>query len=253
MTRPLILLSNDDGFFAPGIEALRDQLARFADVITCAPAQNQSASSHSLTLHSVLRLHRVNETTFALDGTPADCIYVALHSRERLLPRRPDLVVSGMNHGPNLGVDVVYSGTVGAAREGAHRGIPAVAVSADNKADRAGAAAVGARVVEKLWAEVQRQPLSHRHAPLLNVNIPAGDRWEVVASKLGRRLYNDDVIYRDDPRGREYLWIGGSEVEHDLAEGTDTHAWEHGRASVTPLTLDLFEQDFSALTAAVVD
>jgi len=256
MTRPLILLSNDDGYLAPGIEALREALERFADVVVCAPAVNQSASSHSLTLHSVLRLHRVDERIFAVSGTPADCVYVALHSGTRLLPRRPDLVVSGMNHGPNLGIDVVYSGTVGAAREGAHRGIPAVAVSADNKAHRQHAAELGARVAEQLFAEIGEltwgQTSERRHAPLLNVNVPPGDGWPLVSTKLGRRLYDDEVVYRDDPRGREYLWIGGTKFEHELDEGTDTFAWEHGKASVTPLTLDLFDQKNGILADKLV-
>src|SRR5690606_12634476 len=149
--------------------------------------------------------------------TPADCIYVALHSGKRLLPRWPDMVVSGMNHGPNLGVDVIYSGTVAAAREAAQRGIPAVAVSADARANREAAAALGAQVVEKTWHELDERGhlRSHRReqilTPLLNVNIPRGDEWQVMSTRLGRRLYADDVIYRRDPRRREYLWIGGSE------------------------------------------
>ena len=249
--RPLILLSNDDGYLAPGIEALRAELSSFADVVLCAPRTNQSASSHSLTLATVLRLSRIDEGVFAVDGTPADCVYVALHSGTRLLPRWPDMVVSGMNAGPNLGVDVIYSGTVAAAREGAQRGIPAVAISADVLAKRASAASVGASVVAQLWrclGEAPRQP-----TPLLNVNIPAGESWEIVSTRLGRRLYEDDVIYREDPRGREYLWIGGSNVRHDRTSGTDTGAWEAGHASVTALSLDLFEASHEDLTRQLVD
>jgi 5'-nucleotidase len=129
--RPLVLLSNDDGVTAKGLLALRDALAKDADVVICAPDQNQSATSHSLSLHRILRLRRVDEGVFTLDGTPADCVYVALHAGTRVLPRRPDLVVSGMNHGLNLGGDVFYSGTVAAAREAALRGIPSIASSAD--------------------------------------------------------------------------------------------------------------------------
>jgi 5'-nucleotidase len=250
--QPLILLSNDDGYDARGLVALRAELERFAEVIVCAPATNQSASSHSLTLSTVLRMHRFDDHTFAVNGTPADCIYVALHSKQRLLPRWPDMVVSGMNHGPNLGVDVIYSGTVAAAREAAQRGIPAVAVSADARADRQRAAALGARIAKSAWqhvSELERQPM----APLLNVNIPPGDRWQVVPTRIGRRLYADDVIYRRDPRDREYLWIGGSDVTHDRAQGTDTDAWELGHASVTPLTLDLFAHHHARLSTTVVD
>lgn len=251
--RPLILLSNDDGFFSTGLVALRDALAAVGDVIVCAPATNQSASSHSLTLGRVLRLHGVDETTFALDGTPADCVYVALHSGERVLPRRPDLVVSGMNHGPNLGVDVIYSGTVAAAREGAQRGIPSVAVSADHHAAQESAAALGANVVRRFWERVAGSTFGERAAPLLNVNVPPGDGWEIASTRLGQRLYDDEVVYRDDPRGREYLWIGGKNVRHDQAEGTDTAAWDAGVASVTPLTLELFEPRFATLATEILD
>ena len=228
MTKPLILLSNDDGVEAAGLRALRDALDSFAEVIVCAPLTNQSAASHALTLHSVLRVKRLDERTYAIDGTPADCVYVALHSGDKIIPRWPDLVVSGMNHGPNLGVDVVYSGTVAAAREGAHRGIPAIAVSADVRAARSGAAAVGARVAERTWSQVANK--AAKPAPLLNVNVPAGKEWKLVPTRVGRRLYDDEVVYRNDPRGREYLWIGGSRVEHDKTDGTDTAAWDAQRS-----------------------
>jgi 5'-nucleotidase len=238
VARPLILLSNDDGYDAPGLVALRAELGTFADVIVCAPKINQSAASHALTLHSVLRLERIDEHAFAVDGTPADCVYVALHSRDRILPRRPDLVVSGMNHGPNLGADVVYSGTVAAAREGALRGIPALAVSSDARSARPEAARMAGTIVQaaaRMWRRDNPPP-----AALLSINIPPGKEWKVLPTRLGVRLYDDEVIYRRDPRGREYLWIGGSEVRHDLTEGTDTAAWEAGFASVTPLAVDLF-------------
>ena len=238
-TRPLILLSNDDGYDAHGILALRAALETFADVFLCAPKSNQSAASHALTLHGVLRLVRLDERTYSLNGTPADCVYVALHSGERILPRRPDLVVSGMNHGPNLGSDVVYSGTVAAAREGALRGIPAVAVSADNTADREVAAKLGARVARATW-ELFGSADRPRSAALLNVNVPPKPKDALMATRLGARLYDDVVDYRLDPRGYEYLWIGGSEVHHDVTEGTDTAAWEAGYASVTPLAYDLY-------------
>jgi 5'/3'-nucleotidase len=249
VTRPLVLLSNDDGYRAAGLAALRSEIERFADVVVCAPHANQSATSHSLTLQRILRLGAVDERTFVLDGTPADCIYVALHAGERVLPRRPDLVVSGMNEGPNLAVDVMYSGTVAAAREAAQRGIPAVAVSADRAADRAAAAALGAAVVAALWRRVAAEPPAH--APLLNVNIPPGSGWELRPTRIGRRLYEDEVIFRKDPRQHEYLWIGGVNVSHDLTAGTDTWAWEEGAASVTPLALDLTDAGCHALTAAV--
>jgi len=247
--KPLVLLSNDDGWSAPGLQLLRGEVARFADVVVCAPQQNQSATSHALTLHRVLRLRRVEEHAWSVDGTPADCIYVALHSGTRVLPRAPDMVVSGMNNGPNLGIDVVYSGTVAAAREAAHRGIPAVTVSADALADKPAAAALAARIVAAALARWRRDEGS---APLLNVNVPAGERWELRATTLGRRLYQDEVIYRNDPRGLEYLWIGGSDAKHERRDGTDTDAYESGLASVTPLTLDLTAHDHQPLAGDVV-
>lgn len=255
---PLVLLSNDDGVSAPNLLALRDALRPRADVVICAPEANQSATSHSLSLHRILRLRRVDDGVFGVDGTPADCVYVALHSGARILPRRPDLVVSGMNHGLNLGVDVFYSGTVAAAREAALRGIPSIAISADSKADRGAAAALGAALALAAFEafEAARGAGARAIAPLLNVNIPPGDAWPVRATRLGARLYSEDVDYRVDPRGHEYLWIGGAgQVRHDHVAGSDTEAFDEGAASVTPLTLDLhaaMEAGFAADVAARV-
>jgi 5'-nucleotidase len=232
--RPLVLLSNDDGVFAPNLLALREALATWADVVVCAPEANQSATSHSLTLNRILRLRQVKDGIFSVDGTPADCVYVALHAARRVLSRRPDLVVSGMNHGLNLGVDVFYSGTVAAAREAAIRGLPAIAISADRDAGRAEAAALGSK---------QATLAAHAKNPgrglLLNVNVPPGKAWPVRATVIGKRLYSEDVDFRLDPRGNEYLWIGGAGVRHDQAPGSDTEAYDAGAVGVTPLTLDL--------------
>lgn len=235
--RPLILLSNDDGVAAPNLAALRAALLPSADVVVCAPELNQSATSHSLSLHRILRLREVEPGVFAVDGTPADCVYTAIHSGTRILPRRPDLIVSGMNHGLNLGVDVFYSGTVAAAREAAIRGIPAVAISADERADRAAAAALGAAIALAALAGYRSAPTAA--APLLSVNIPPGSAWPVRSTCLGARLYTEEVEYRRDPRGREYLWIGGAGVRHDHVPGSDTEAHDEGAASITPLTLEL--------------
>lgn len=248
--RPLVLLSNDDGIAAEGLEALRAALAVHADVVVCAPEQNQSATSHSLSLGRVLRLRKVREGVFAVDGTPADCVYVALHARGRVLPRLPDLCVSGMNHGLNLGVDAFYSGTVAAAREAALRGIPAVAVSADLAADREAAAAAGAAIAMEAAATARAGA-----APggfLLNVNIPPGTSWPVRATCAGQRTYDHDVVFRLDPRGKEYLWIGGADVRHGDAPGSDTEAHDAGVVSVTPLTLDLTDARGAELAAHVV-
>lgn len=255
MERPrLVLLSNDDGIAAAGLLALRDALAEDAEVVVCAPEVNQSATSHSISLNRILRLREVGPGMFALDGTPADCVYVALHSGARVLPRRPDLVVSGLNHGLNLGLDVFYSGTVAAAREAALRGIPSMAVSADLAADRGAAARLGAslalRMQEAFVRAFTQDPA--RPAPLLNVNMPPGDEWTVRATRIGARLYEEDVDYRRDPRGREYLWIGGAgDVHHRHVAGSDTEAYDEGVVGVTPLTLDLWAAH-EALFAAEV-
>jgi len=239
MTRPVILVSNDDGVHAPGIVALAAALAPLGRVFTVAPATEQSATSHSMSLSRPLRLQRLSSTRFAVDGTPADSVYVALHLRE-LLPARPALVVSGINHGLNLGSDVFYSGTVAAAREGALRGVPSIAVSMARSADLS--------VVGAIARDIARNVLAQRVPPagqtlLLNVNVPAGRVRGVRATGLGERLYDDIVEIRHDPRGQQYLWIGGPNVSHPPSKGADTEAYEAGWASVTPLGLDLVRTD----------
>jgi 5'-nucleotidase len=230
----LVLLSNDDGYASAGILAMRNALKAVADVVLLAPETEQSASSHALSLHRPLRLRAVEPGIFALDGTPADCVYVALHSNERVLSRRPDLVVSGINHGLNLGQDVFYSGTVAAAREGALRKIPAIAASAHQGVDLALVAQMVARLATELLA---RGPFER--APLLNVNVPKRWNGEVRATRLGARIYEEIVDFRTDPRGREYLWLGGPGVRHERDEGSDTDAYDDYVASITPLALDL--------------
>ena len=231
--RLLILLSNDDGHASPGISAMRRALAAVGEVVVVAPEDEQSASSHSLSLRRPLRLRAVEPGVFALDGTPADCVYVALHAGRRVLPRRPDLVVSGINHGMNLGQDAFYSGTIAAAREGALRGIPAVAASAHPSVDLDKAAALCARIGFDLAL------MTHARAPLLNVNVPPGWNGKVRATRLGARIYEEIVDFRVDPRGREYLWLGGPGVRHERDTGTDTDAYDDGAVSLTTLVLDL--------------
>jgi len=243
--RPLVLLSNDDGHASPGLRAMRSALAATADVVVLAPESEQSASSHSLSLHRPLRLRSVEPAVFALDGTPADCVYVALHASARVLPRRPDLVVSGINHGMNLGQDAFYSGTVAAAREAALRGIPSLATSAHAHADLVAAAELSARIAFDL---LKRRPAA---GVLLNLNVPKGWTGEVRATRLGARIYEELVDFRRDPRGREYLWLGGPGVRHERDPGTDTDAYDDGAASVTPLLLDLTAVDEHALVQDV--
>ncbi len=232
-TRPLILLSNDDGHTSPGIRAMRQALATIADVVVLAPEGEQSASSHALSLMRPLRLRASEPGVFALDGTPADCVYVALHAGTRVLPRRPDLVVSGINHGMNLGQDAFYSGTIAAAREGALRGIPAFAASAHPSVDLPAAAALCSRIAVHLLS------VTHAHAPLLNVNVPPRWNGQLRAARLGARIYEESVDFRVDPRGREYLWLGGPGVRHERDPGTDTDAYDDGAVSITALVLDL--------------
>ena len=235
MDRPLILVSNDDGFRAVGLQMLRQELKSACDVVVCAPESEQSASSHSLSLHRPLRLKRHEPDVFSVDGTPADSVYVALFSGTRILPRMPDLVVSGINHGVNLGDDVFYSGTVAAAREGALRGIGGVALSVADDKSIAAAAEYSVKLVKRLLQRNTSEPL------LLNVNFPPGRDWPVQFTRLGRRLYHDEVEYRRDPRGGEYLWLGGPPgIRHDTEAGLDTAAFEEGAVGVTPLTLSLW-------------
>jgi 5'-nucleotidase len=236
VSKPCVLLSNDDGFRARGLLALREALATFADVIVCAPDSEQSAASHALSLHRPLRLTAHGDGIFSVDGTPADCVYVALHAGTRLLPRRPDLVISGLNHGVNLGDDVFYSGTVAAAREGALKGVPSLAASADADADQKAACELAVRIAQNLLGE-RGKPL------LLNVNFPRGSAWQLRATRLGARVYRDDVEFRRDPRGREYLWVGGEGVEHREVAGSDTEAFDQGAVGVTPLVLDLWSKN----------
>ncbi len=232
MHRPLVLLSNDDGYDSPGLEALRNRLASGADVVVCAPHGEQSAASHSLTLNRPLILRRHAPTVFSVDGTPADSVYVALYAEGRILPRTPDVVVSGINIGLNLGMDVHYSGTVAAAREAALRGIPAIAASAGRGADLDAAAQFLETLVRGLLDSSTTVPL------LLNVNFPPGSAWLNRITTLGRREYAEGVEFRADPRGREYLWLGRPGVRHPPAPGSDTEAYDEGVVGITPLRLD---------------
>ena len=231
---PLILLANDDGHARRGIRTMQAALAPLGDVIIVAPELEQSASSHSLSLHRPLRLRRVEPNVFAIDGTPADCIYVAMH-HPNVLPRKPDLVVSGLNHGLNLGQDVFYSGTVAAAREATLRGIPAIASSAARDVDREKAC--------KAIAELAKKVLEKKKLVLLNVNFPPKWTGAMRVTRVGVRAYEELVDLRKDPRGRDYLWIGGSGVHHDPDPGADTEAHDQGVASISPLLMDLTAND----------
>jgi len=231
--RPVILLTNDDGVQARGLQVLRTAVAALGRVIVVAPTREQSASSHSITIDRPLRHVQHEPDVHSIDGTPADCIYLALFER-RFLPRRPDVVLSGINHGPNIGTSVFYSGTVAGAREAAMRGIPAIAFSAYADDDFKG---VGDLVTQFTGRFLQAARIPGA-ALLLNVNFPKGTPLGVRVTRVGRQIYEESVIPRHDPGGREYFWIGGRVTEGAECEGTDAHAISLGYASVTPLALE---------------
>jgi 5'-nucleotidase len=257
--RPLVLVSNDDGVASRGLRALRDALSVWADVVVVAPETEQSATSHSLSLHRPLRARKVEPGIFAVDGTPADSVYVALHAEQRFLPRWPDVVVSGINRGLNLGQDAFYSGTVAAAREAALRGVPSLAASADVKADLAATATLSSKLARALFDATKETATPHtgrlysRNTPLLNLNVPPAWSGEVRRTRLGSRLYEEIIDVRRDPRGREYMWLGGPNVRHEHDPGSDTHAYDERAASITPLLLDLTRSEDGSVSEKLVE
>lgn len=242
-TEALILVSNDDGVHAVGIQRLAAALAPLGRVVVIAPDREQSAASHKLSLHQPIRVTEVRPGALAVDGTPTDCVYLGIHE---LLGARPDLVVSGINHGPNLGTDVHYSGTVAAAVEGTLMGVPSFAVScvARREPNWDHAARFAAELAAWVLAEPGRLP----KGVTLNVNVPGGAPPRYRWARLGHRLYDHSVERREDPRGRTYYWIGGNPSPHADEPGTDSQAVRDGFISVTPLGLDL--TDFVAMPAA---
>lgn len=232
MNQPLLLVTNDDGVEAPGIRALEDALSGLGEVWTVAPEREQSATSHSLTLHKPLRMRELGPRRFAVSGTPTDAVLLAVRV---VLPRRPTLVVSGINAGPNLADDVSYSGTVSAALEAALLNLPAVAVS--RLGPPAAPFEAAAEVARDLVDLAIGNPLPPR--AYLNVNVPDLPLSEIRGARitrLGRRNYSEDVVRSVDPRGRPYYWIGGAEVVHEDVEGSDCNAVDAGFVSVSPLT-----------------
>lgn len=230
--RPLILVTNDDGVMAPGISALAEAAAPLGDVVVFGPDRNRSGVSHMISLMKPLRAHEIRENWWMIDGSPADCVYLGVHE---LLPRRPDLVLSGVNAGPNMSFDVHYSGTVGAAMEGTLLGIPAIAVSLVDP--QAGSFERAARFAAQVAGEVLEGGLPTNVT--LNINVPGGEPSAWQATFLGHRLFRHSVFRRDDPRGGTYYWIGGVPAEpHDIP-GSDCNAVAEGLISVTPLAVDM--------------
>lgn len=231
-----ILLTNDDGIYSPGLVALEEALSEHWDTVIIAPDREQSASSHSLTLHLPLRVHQLDENRYSIDGTPTDCVMLAMHG---LLPRKPNLLVSGINHGSNLGDDVIYSGTVAAAVEGTLLGCSSIAISLvpdeDNGFDLEQSKDVACKVV----AEVIHSALKEDF--LLNVNVPAGPPGSARGfrvCRLGRRTFREGIYHDLDPRGRPYYWIGGQDPAWVGGDDTDFKAIEEKYVSLTPMRLD---------------
>ncbi|MEK6665122.1 MAG: 5'/3'-nucleotidase SurE [candidate division NC10 bacterium] len=232
MSTPLVLVTNDDGINAPGLAALAEALAPLGDVYVVAPEREQSTVGHALTLHRPLRVDRLAERRFAVNGTPSDCVNLAVLG---LLPAEPTLVVSGINHGSNLGDDVTYSGTVSAAMEGTLLGIPSIAVSLVGP-EQGGFGEAGkiARLIAMRTVVEGLPPKT-----LLNVNVPGGRPKGIRFTRLGHRVYKEKMVEEKDPRGKTYYWIGAGPPLWDDREATDIIAVQDGYAAVTPLHLDL--------------
>jgi 5'-nucleotidase len=236
-----ILVTNDDGIRAEGLRALAAGLADCGRVIVVAPEQEQSASSHAITLDKPLRTTEYGDDRIGVSGTPTDCVLLAVRG---ILERLPDLLVSGINQGPNMGEDVIYSGTVAAAIEGGILGIPSIAISLASWDPVPFEAAV------EVSRRLVRELLEHRTAEtnLWNVNVPPVPKPElkgVRITKLGSRVYNDVIVRKKDPRGKDYFWIGGGDPGWDSGRDTDFAAVTEGYISVTPLRLDL--TDYQAI------
>jgi 5'-nucleotidase len=234
-----ILITNDDGIAADGLSALSEALSGVGEVIVVAPDQEQSASSHAITLDKPLRIRELAATRFGVSGTPTDCVLLAVHG---ILTRKPDLIVSGINHGPNMGEDITYSGTVAAAIEGYILGISSMAVSLASweEASFDGAAAATRQLARALLA------MRGGRSRLWNVNVPPVARDAIKGikvTKLGSRVYNDLIVRKKDPRGRDYFWIGGAEPGWNAGENTDFAAVSAGYISVTPLRLDFTDYE----------
>jgi 5'/3'-nucleotidase len=230
-----ILVSNDDGYLAPGLRALADAMRAFGDVTVVAPEQNCSGASNSLTLSRPLSVRRADNGFLFVNGTPTDCVHIALTG---LLERSPDLVVSGINDGQNMGDDTIYSGTVAAAMEGYLFGLPSIAFSMTQRGHRHldSAARVAAVVVERFRSGRPPTPF------LLNVNIPDRPFSELrglACTRLGKRHPSEPVVRTLSPRGDTIYWVGAAGEAADASPGTDFHATANGLVSVTPLQIDL--------------
>lgn len=230
-----ILISNDDGYQSAGLRILAGTLARCGEITVVAPDRDRSGASNSLTLSVPVRVQRSDNGYFRVEGTPTDCVHIAITG---LLEQEPDIVIAGINHGPNLGDDVIYSGTVAAAMEGRFLGLPSMAVSIDAHEPRHLESA--ARVVSTLVSSLDRE--SFGASTILNVNVPdlPYERIKgILATRLGHRHKAEPVTRVQDPRGRTLYWVGPAGPEQDAGPGTDFHALRNGYVSVSPLQVDL--------------
>ncbi|MEW4982463.1 MAG: 5'/3'-nucleotidase SurE [Cycloclasticus sp.] len=230
-----ILLSNDDGYLAPGLSVLATKLSELARVTVVAPDRNRSASSNSLTLDMPLRVQQMDNGFFSVDGTPTDCVHLAMTG---LLKEDPSIVFSGINNGENMGDDVLYSGTVAAATEGRFLGFPSVAISINASQPQyfETAAVIAAQLLKQLLVNELPQDT------ILNVNVPDLPLDQIKglkATRLGQRHRSEPVIEARDPRNKKIYWVGPPGGQQDAGEGTDFHAVEHGYVSITPLKIDL--------------
>lgn len=237
----LILVSNDDGIYSHGIQVLAEKLKPLARVVVVAPDREKSAASHSLTLHRPLRVQEIKKNFYSVSGTPTDCITLGVYE---ILKKRPDLVVSGVNHGGNLGDDVHYSGTVSAALEGAIMGIPSMAISLVTRDDNP-RYQPAANFAVKLARKVLKTGLPR--GMVLNVNVPNLPQRLIKGytfCKLGKRNYGDIIVDKIDPRGKKYYWIGGDETGYTDIPGSDCNTILEKKISITPLKVDVTDYPF---------
>lgn len=239
MTRPLILVTNDDGILSPGLDPLIEAAGRHGEVWVVAPDVENSGVSHAITLTRPLRVHKVGERRYALSGTPVDCVFIGIN---HILPQRPAFIFSGVNRGPNLGYDVIYSGTVGAAMEGTIQKVPSAAFSMVSNGDFrfADIAHLVGQMVDRIVENGVPDGVT------LNVNIPdqtLGEFKGFKVTRLGNRQYSSEVLKREDPRGGSYLWVGGSRVTNETSTDADTGAIAGGWASISPVTPDLMAKE----------
>ena len=242
MQKPLILVSNDDGFRSEGIQALAESMKSLGDIVIIAPDNEQSAASHALTLHRPLRLYQHDKNIFSVDGTPTDCVTLAIHEilPKQFKKRKPDFIVSGINRGANLGDDVHYSGTVSVAVEGAMNKIPSVAFSLVSWGQDKPHFSTAAHFAKKIMTKVMKEGLPQ--GITLNVNIPNYPLKQIkgiAVGKLGKRNYGEVIFEKKDPRNRTYFWIGGDDRTFNDIPDSDGNLIQKQKVSITPLQIDM--------------